>query len=130
MTLGEKDIFARNMKFKSVIMVGETFIDFKSSIGYSFLNDPDGYLFVEFVYPSGTTMQVRLEDRNEFCKFLIQTEMFMDDVSKTMPNMMDYVKRIEKKYKFEKGGNEFHVSCTEEQLDQMLKDKLEEDDEQ
>lgn len=128
MTLGEKDSFARNLKFKSVIMVGETFIDFKSSIGYSFLNDPDGYLFVEFVYPSGTTMQVRLEDRNEFCKFLIQTEMFMDDVGKTMPNMMDYVKRIEKKCKFEKADREFHINCTEEQLDQMLRDKLDEDE--
>jgi hypothetical protein len=128
MTLGEKESFARNMKFKSVIMVGETFIDFKSSIGYSFLNDPDGYLFVEFVYPSGTTMQVRLEDRNEFCKFLIQTEMFMDDVGKTMPNMMDYVKRIEKKYKFEKADREFHINCTEEQLDQMLRDKLDDDE--
>ena len=36
--------FFQNRKFKSFIRVGTTFIDIKQTIGFSFINDPEGYI--------------------------------------------------------------------------------------
>ena len=34
--------FFKNRKLKSFIRVGQTFVDIKQTIGFSFINDPDG----------------------------------------------------------------------------------------
>ena len=44
--------FFKNRKLKSFIRVGQTFIDIKQTIGFSFINDPDGYIIIQFVYDS------------------------------------------------------------------------------
>ena len=45
--------FFKNRKLKSFIRVGQTFIDIKQTIGFSFINDPAGYIIIQFVYYSG-----------------------------------------------------------------------------
>lgn len=45
--------FFQNRKFKSFIKVGLSFIDIKQTIGFSFINDPDGYIIIQFVYDTG-----------------------------------------------------------------------------
>ena len=59
--------------------VGDSQVDVKSSIGWSYSSNPDGYLFVDFVYPTGTVVRARLDDRNDFYRFLLQIELFIDN---------------------------------------------------
>lgn len=106
MKLGEVEDFARNVNIKSVMMVGNTVVDVKSSIGWTYVDNPDGYLFVQFIYDSGTVINAELRNRNDFCKFLLQTEIFMDDVNLMMPNMQDFIKEIENEYKTGKSDEE------------------------
>ena len=71
--------FFQNRKFKSFIRVGTTFIDVKQTIGFSFIDDKEGYIIIQFVYDSGRALNAFLRDRNDFCQFLLELDPFIDD---------------------------------------------------
>ena len=90
-----KNEFERNIAVKSFINVGDSMIDLKSAVGYSFANDPKGYLFVHFVYFGGTIMTATLANRDEFCHFMLQMEQFVDRPDITLPNIQNFIDKIE-----------------------------------
>ena len=94
-----KNEFERNIAIKSFINVGDSMIDLKSAVGYSFANDPKGYLFVYFVYFGGTIMTATLANRDEFCHFMLQMEQFVDRPDITLPNIQNFIDKIELRYK-------------------------------
>lgn len=87
--------FERNITIKSFINVGDSMVDLKSAVGYSFSNDPKGYLFVHFVYFGGTIMTATLANRDEFCHFMLQMEQFVDRLDITLPNIQNFINKIE-----------------------------------
>lgn len=91
----DRDGFERNIAIKSFINVGDSMIDLKSAVGYSFANDPKGYLFVYFVYFGGTIMTATLANRDEFCHFMLQMEQFVDRPDVTLPNIQNFINKIE-----------------------------------
>ena len=91
----DKDGFERNIAIKSFINVGDSMVDLKSAVGYSFSNDPKGYLFVHFVYFGGTIMTATLANRDEFCHFMLQMEQFVDRPDVTLPNIQNFIDKIE-----------------------------------
>ena len=91
----DKDGFERNIAIKSFINVGDSMVDLKSAVGYSFSNDPKGYLFVHFVYFGGTIMTAILANRDEFCHFMLQMEQFVDRIDITLPNIQNFINKIE-----------------------------------
>ena len=91
--------FERNIAIKSFISVGDSMVDLKSAVGYSFGNDPKGYLFVYFVYFGGTIMTATLANRDEFCHFMLQMEQFVDRPDITLPNIQNFIDKIELRYK-------------------------------
>ena len=95
----DKDGFERNIAIKSFINVGDSMVDLKSAVGYSFANDPKGYLFVYFVYFGGTIMTATLANRDEFCHFMLQMEQFVDRPDITLPNIQNFIDKIELRYK-------------------------------
>ena len=94
-----KNEFERNIAVKSFINVGDSMIDLKSAVGYSFANDPKGYLCVYFVYFGGTIMTATLANRDEFCHFMLQMEQFVDRPDITLPNIQNFIDKIELRYK-------------------------------
>ena len=94
-----KDGFERNIAVKSFINVGDSMIDLKSAVGYSFANDPKGYLFVYFVYFGGTIMTAILANRDEFYHFMLQMEQFVDRPDITLPSIQNFINKIEMRYK-------------------------------
>ena len=90
-----KNEFERNIAIKSFINVGDSMVDLKSAVGYSFSNDPKGYLFVHFVYFGGTIMTATLANRDEFCHFMLQMEQFVDRPDITLPNIQNFINKIE-----------------------------------
>ena len=95
----DKDGFERNIAIKSFINVGDSMVDLKSAVGYSFANDPKGYLFVYFVYFGGTIMTATLANRDEFCHFMLQMEQFVDRPDVTLPSIQNFINKIELRYK-------------------------------
>ena len=95
----DKDGFERNIAIKSFINVGDSMIDLKSAVGYSFANDPKGYLFVYFVYFGGTIMTAILANRDEFYHFMLQMEQFVDRPDITLPSIQNFIDKIELRYK-------------------------------
>ena len=95
----DRDGFERNIAIKSFINVGDSMVDLKSAVGYSFANDPKGYLFVYFVYFGGTIMTATLANRDEFCHFMLQMEQFVDRPDITLPNIQNFIDKIELRYK-------------------------------
>ena len=95
----DKDGFERNIAIKSFINVGDSMVDLKSAVGYSFANDPKGYLFVYFVYFGGTIMTATLANRDEFCHFMLQMEQFVDRPDVTLPSIQNFIDKIELRYK-------------------------------
>ena len=95
----DKDGFERNIAIKSFINVGDSMVDLKSAVGYSFANDPKGYLFVHFVYFGGTIMTATLANRDEFCHFMLQMEQFVDRPDVTLPSIQNFINKIELRYK-------------------------------
>ena len=95
----DKDGFERNIAIKSFINVGDSMVDLKSAVGYSFANDPKGYLFVYFVYFGGTIMTAILANRDEFYHFMLQMEQFVDRPDITLPNIQNFIDKIELRYK-------------------------------
>ena len=95
----DRDGFERNIAIKSFISVGDSMIDLKSAVGYSFANDPKGYLFVYFVYFGGTIMTATLANRDEFCHFMLQMEQFVDRPDVTLPSIQKFIDKIELRYK-------------------------------
>ena len=91
--------FERNISIKSFISVGDSMVDLKSAVGYSFANDPKGYLFVYFVYFGGTIMTATLANRDEFCHFMLQMEQFVDRPDVTLPSIQNFIDKIELRYK-------------------------------
>ena len=91
--------FERNIAIKSFISVGDSMVDLKSAVGYSFANDPKGYLFVHFVYFGGTIMTATLANRDEFCHFMLQMEQFVDRPDVTLPSIQKFIDKIELRYK-------------------------------
>ena len=71
--------FFQNRKFKSFIKVGLSFIDIKQTIGFSFINDPEGYIVIQFVYDTGRVLNAFIKDRNEFAQFFLELDPFIDD---------------------------------------------------
>ena len=94
-----KNEFERNIAIKSFINVGDSMVDLKSAVGYSFTNDPKGYLFVHFVYFGGTIMTATLANRDEFCHFMLQMEQFVDRPDVTLPSIQNFIDKIELRYK-------------------------------
>ena len=95
----DKDGFERNIAIKSFINVGDSMVDLKSAVGYSFANDPKGYLFVHFVYFGGTIFTATLANRDEFCHFMLQMEQFVDRPDVTLPSIQNFINKIELRYK-------------------------------
>ena len=95
----DREGFERNIAIKSFISVGDSMVDLKSAVGYSFANDPKGYLFVYFVYFGGTIMTATLANRDEFCHFMLQMEQFVDRPDITLPNIQNFIDKIELRYK-------------------------------
>ena len=95
----DREGFERNIAVKSFINVGDSMIDLKSAVGYSFANDPKGYLFVHFVYFGGTIMTATLANRDEFCHFMLQMEQFVDRPDVTLPSIQNFIDKIELRYK-------------------------------
>lgn len=95
----DKDGFERNIAIKSFINVGDSMVDLKSAVGYSFANDPKGYLFVHFVYFGGTIFTATLANRDEFYHFMLQMEQFVDRLYITLPNIQNFINKIELRYK-------------------------------
>ena len=94
-----KNEFERNIAIKSFINVGDSMVDLKSAVGYSFANDPKGYLFVYFVYFGGTIMTAILANREEFYHFMLQMEQFVDRPDITLPSIQNFINKIEMRYK-------------------------------
>ena len=94
-----KNEFERNIAIKSFINVGDSMVDLKSAVGYSFANDPKGYLFVYFVYFGGTIMTAILANRDEFYHFMLQREQFVDRPDITLPSIQNFINKIELRYK-------------------------------
>ena len=90
-----KNEYERNIAIKSFINVGDSMVDLKSAVGYSFANDPKGYLFVHFVYFGGTIMTATLANRDEFCHFMLQMEQFVDRPNVTLPSIQNFIGKIE-----------------------------------
>lgn len=99
MKLGDVEKYARSVSMKSVVLVGDSMVDVKKSVGWCYADDPDGYLKVRFVFDTGAVVSARLADRNDFFKFLMQTEQFLDDKAAAMPSMTKFVDRIERECK-------------------------------
>ena len=95
----DRDGFERNIAVKSFINVGDSMNDLKSAVGYSFANDPKGYLFVYFVYFGGTIMTAILANRDEFYHFMLQMEQFVDRPDITLPSIQNFIDKIELRYK-------------------------------
>ena len=95
----DRDGFERNIAIKSFINVGDSMVDLKSAVGYSFANDPKGYLFVYFVYFGGTIMTAILANREEFYHFMLQMEQFVDRPDVTLPSIQNFINKIELRYK-------------------------------
>ena len=91
----DREGFERNIAIKSFINVGDSMVDLKSAVGYSFSNVPKGYLFVHFVYFGGTIMTATLANRDEFCHFMLQMEQFVDRPDITLPNIQNFIDKIE-----------------------------------
>ena len=91
----DRNEFERNIAVKSFINVGDSMVDLKSAVGYSFANDPKGYLFVHFVYFGGTIFTATLANRDEFCHFMLQIEQFVDRPDITLPNIQNFINKIE-----------------------------------
>ena len=104
--------FERNIAIKSFISVGDSMVDLKSAVGYSFANDPKGYLFVYFVYFGGTIMPATLANRDEFCHFMLQMEQFVDRPDVTLPSIQNFIDKIELRYK--------GTTDLEKDIDQLL----------
>ena len=95
----DRNEFERNIAVKSFINVGDSMVDLKSAVGYSFANDPKGYLFVYFVYFGGTIMTAILANRDEFYHFMLQMEQFVDRPDITLPSIQNFINKIELRYK-------------------------------
>lgn len=95
----DREGFERNIAIKSFINVGDSMVDLKSAVGYSFANDPKGYLFVHFVYFGGTIFTASLANRDEFCHFMLQMEQFVDRIDVTLPSIQNFINKIELRYK-------------------------------
>ena len=111
--------FERNIAIKSFISVGDSMVDLKSAVGYSFANDPKGYLFVYFVYFGGTIMTATLANRDEFCHFMLQMEQFVDRPDVTLPSIQNFIDKIELRYK--------GTTDLEKDIDQLLENPTTDD---
>ena len=89
--------FFKNRKLKSFIRVGQTFVDIKQTIGFSFINDPDGYIIIQFVYDSGRGLNAFLRDRNDFAQFLLELDPFIDDPA-ALVSIDSFIDEIEKDF--------------------------------
>ena len=114
-----KNEFERNVAIKSFINVGDSMVDLKSAVGYSFANDPKGYLFVYFVYFGGTIMTATLANRDEFCHFMLQMEQFVDRPDVTLPSIQNFIDKIELRYK--------GTTDLEKDIDQLLENPTTDD---
>ena len=115
----DKNEFERNIAIKSFINVGDSMVDLKSAVGYSFANDPKGYLFVYFVYFGGTIMTAILANREEFYHFMLQMEQFVDRPDVTLPSIQNFINKIELRYK---GTTDW-----EKDIDQLLENTTTDD---
>ena len=86
--------FFKNRKLKSFIRVGTTFIDIKQTIGFSFIDNPEGYLIIQFVYDTGRVLNALLNNRNEFAQFLLELDPFLDDKT-AMKSIDEFINEIE-----------------------------------
>ena len=91
----DRNEFERNIAIKSFINVGDSMVDLKSAVGYSFSNNPKGYLFVYFVYFGGTIMTAILANREDFYHFMLQMEQFVDRPDITLPSIQNFIDKIE-----------------------------------
>lgn len=89
--------FFKSRNLKSFIRVGQTFVDIKQTIGFSFLDDPEGYIIIQFVYDSGRGLNAFIKDRNEFARFLLELDPFIDDPH-ALQSIDDFINEIEEEF--------------------------------
>lgn len=96
--MASSDDIIKQRQLKSFIKVGLTFIDIKQTIGFSFIDNPEGYIIVQFVYDSGRALNAFINNRNEFSQFLLEIEPFIDDdiSMQSITSIMDEVERAVK----------------------------------
>lgn len=92
--------FIKNKRLKSFIKVGQTFVDIKQTLGFSFMDDPNGYIIIQFVYDSGRALNAFIRNRDEFSQFLLELEPFIDDeISlKSMEGLIEDIEKTTNKY--------------------------------
>ena len=93
--------FFKNRKLKSFIRVGQTFVDIKQTLGFSFINDPDGYIIIQFVYDLCRGLNAFLSDRNDFWQFLLELVLFIDDPN-ALVSIDSFIDEIEKDFGIDK----------------------------
>ena len=89
--------FFQARKFKSFIRAGQSFVDIKQTIGFSFIDDPTGYIIVQFVYDTGRALNAILRDRNDFIHLMMEIDNFIDD-KQALTNMLAFIDDIERTY--------------------------------
>lgn len=121
--------FFKYRKFKSFIRVGSTFIDIKQALGFSFIENPEGYLIVQFIYDSGRALNAMLQDRNEFAQFLMELEPFIDD-DLSLASLNEFMDKIEiecnkahDKFKFKTKKHSFKDSIRNNNKDETNENK-------
>lgn len=96
--MASSDDIIKQRQLKSFIKVGLTFIDIKQTIGFSFIDNPEGYIIVQFVYDSGRALNAFINNRNEFSQFLLEIEPFIDD-DISMQSITSIIDEVEKAVK-------------------------------
>ena len=96
--MASSDDIIKQRQLKSFIKVGLTFIDIKQTIGFSFIDNPEGYIIVQFVYDSGRALNAFINSRNEFSQFLLEIEPFIDD-DISMQSITSIIDEVEKAVK-------------------------------
>ena len=89
--------FFQARKYKSFIRAGQSFIDIKQTIGFSFIDDPTGYIIVQFVYDTGRALNAILRDRNDFIHLMLEIDNFVDDKN-ALYNIQTFIDDIERTY--------------------------------
>jgi hypothetical protein len=64
------------------------------------MDDPNGYLIIQFVYDSGRALNAFIRNRDEFSQFLLELEPFIDDeISlKSMEGLIEDIEKTTNKY--------------------------------
>lgn len=78
----DENMISRDINEKSFILSGDSFIDIKNVASFTFINDPDGYIYAIY-YMIGSAIEdaiaTKIANRNELSQLFLQLEHFFDD---------------------------------------------------